>query len=250
VGRALTLAVRSIIHITPRHKLMYYSGNYDTFVKTKAEVEANQIKQYRKEQDDIKHIKDFIASCGTYSNLVRQAKSKQKIIDKMEEKGLTEMPDADPTFNFRWPDVTPLPPPILAFYDVSFSYNGKPPYLYEHLDIGVLQDSRIALVGPNGVGKSTLLKLMAGDLSPALGQVRKHMDLIIGRYNQHSTEQLDMEASPLDFIRTQFPDVKKEEPEWRSWLGKYGITSKMQVTKIRALSDGQKSRLVRSSCAM
>lgn len=240
----LNTVCTNIIHINPKRKLTYYSGNYDTFVKTKAEVEANQMKQYRKEQDDIKHIKEFIASCGTYSNLVRQAKSKQKIIDKMEEKGLTEMPEPDPTFNFRWPEVTPLAPPILAFYDVSFSYNGKEPYLYEGLDLAVLQDSRIALVGPNGVGKSTLLKLMAGELTPALGQVRRHMDLILGRYNQHSTEQLEMDASPLEFIQRAFPKERKEEPEWRSWLGKYGINGKMQVTKIGALSDGQKSRLV------
>ena len=67
-----------------KSKLYPYTGNYDTYVKTRAEIESNQMKQYAKQQEDIAHIKAFIASCGTYSNLVRQGKSKQKIIDKME----------------------------------------------------------------------------------------------------------------------------------------------------------------------
>ena len=70
-------------------KLTYYTGNYDTFCKTVAENEVIQMKKHQKEQDDIKHLKEFIASCGTYSNLVKQAKSKQKILDKMMEAGLT-----------------------------------------------------------------------------------------------------------------------------------------------------------------
>lgn len=78
----------NIIWLTER-KLTYYTGNYDTFMKTVAENETVQQKKYEKEQDDIKHIKAFIASCGTFANLVKQAKSKQKILDKMEAAGLT-----------------------------------------------------------------------------------------------------------------------------------------------------------------
>lgn len=79
-----------IMHLTERKTLEIFTGNYDTFVKTKMELDINQQKQYEKEQADIKHLKQFISSCGTFSNLVRQAKSKQKIIDKMEAAGLTE----------------------------------------------------------------------------------------------------------------------------------------------------------------
>jgi ATP-binding cassette subfamily F protein 2 len=112
-----------------------------------------QQKQYEKEQEDIKHLKQFIASCGTYSNLVKQAKSKQKIIDKMEEAGLTKPVHKEATFAFRFPDCEKLPPPVLPFTGVSFSYSGrKEDHLYEGLELGVDCDSRIALVGPNGAG--------------------------------------------------------------------------------------------------
>jgi len=156
-----------IIWLT-KNKLSYYTGNYDTFRKTVAEHEVIQQKKYLKEQDDIKHIKEFIASCGTYANLVRQAKSKQKILDKMEADGLTPPVIHERTFAFQFPDCDKLPPPVLPFIDVSFAYSGKEAdMLYRHLELSVDSDSRIALVGPNGAGKSTLLKLMTGELSPS-----------------------------------------------------------------------------------
>jgi len=128
-------------------KLTYYGGNYDTFVKTKAELEANQIKQYNKQQEDIAHIKQFISSCGTYANLVKQANSKQKIIDKMEAAGLVEKVVQDPKFCFGFVPVDPLSLPVLHFEHVSFSYSGqKKDFLYSDLEFSVDLDSRIALV--------------------------------------------------------------------------------------------------------
>ncbi|KAJ1934521.1 ABC transporter ATP-binding protein arb1, partial [Linderina macrospora] len=112
-----------IIHLTPKRRLVYYGGNYDTFVRTKAENEVNQMKAYEKQQAEIEHIKKFIASAGTYANLVRQAKSKQKIIDKMEAAGLIEKVEADRKYIFRFPDTPRLPPPVLSFDDVTFSYD-------------------------------------------------------------------------------------------------------------------------------
>jgi ATP-binding cassette subfamily F protein 2 len=235
----------NVIHITPQRKLQVYGGNYDTFVQVKSEMEVNQMKKYRKEQDDIKHLKAFIASCGTYSNLVRQGKSKQKIIDKMVAAGLTEAVVSEPVFNFRFPSVEPLPPPVLAFQDVAFTYSGDMKHaLYQHLNLGVTMDSRIALVGPNGAGKSTLLKLMVGELNPTQGVIRRHLNLNIGKYNQHSNEQLDQNATPLDFIRSKFDDRKLNEEEWRQYLGKYGVRGAQQTSPIGKMSDGQKSRLV------
>lgn len=83
----LNTVCTNIIEFNHKAELVYWSGNYDQYLKTKQEHEVNQLKKYEKEQDDIKHIKSFIASCGTFSNLVRQAKSKQKILDKMYEAG-------------------------------------------------------------------------------------------------------------------------------------------------------------------
>lgn len=230
-----------------RRQLTYYTGNYDTFCKTVKENETIQAKQYAKEQDDIKHLKQFISSCGTYSNLVKQAQSKQKIIDKMVAKGLTEPVHKEARFKFAFPDCDKLPPPVMPFVDVSFSYSGKKSdYLYSHLDLGIDCDSRIALVGPNGAGKSTLLKLMVGELTPSEGEVKRHSHLSIARYHQHSVDQLDNSSIVLEFFQMTYPNggtFKKDIDEWRSFLGRYGISGRMQTTKIGELSEGQKSRI-------
>lgn len=236
----------NIIEITPKKTLVGYGGNYDQYIKTKGEQEINQMKRYKKEQDDIRHLKNFICSCGTYSNLVKQAKSKQKILDKMAAAGLTEKVVAPPQYSFSFALCEKLQPPIMTFHSVAFSYSGlKEDHLYERLTFGVDQESRIALVGPNGAGKSTLLKLMVGDLEPTEGVIRRHLHLSIGRYHQHSTDQLDPDMTVLDWMIHYFSGrIKKEIEEWRKHIGRYGITGRDQKTKIGLLSDGMKSRIV------
>jgi len=240
----------NIINLT-HQKLVYYGGNYDQFVKTKADIEIDQMKRYHKQQEEIQHIKQFIASCGTYSNLVRQAKSRQKVLDKMEADGLVEKVSEEKKFNFYYPDCGKLPPPVLQISGLGFAYNGqKKDFLYENLDLSVDLDSRVALVGPNGAGKSTLLKLMVGDLDPSEGTVRRNPHLRIGRYYQHSVDQLDMDATPLNFMRKTYEHLNQEEVAWRQTIGKFGITGYAQTTPIGHLSDGQKSRLVFCCMAM
>lgn len=232
-------------------KLTMYSGNYDTYIRTREELEVNQMKRYHKQQDEIAHIKKFIASAGTYANLVRQAKSRQKILDKMESDGLVEKVEEDRVFHFRFPDVEKLPPPVLSFDDISFAYDGKPEhYLYEHLTFGVDMDSRIALVGPNGVGKSTLLKLMVGKLEPQAGRVSKHTHIKLGVYSQHSAEQLDLTKSPIEFVMSKHTDISQDPQYWRGQLGRYGLTGESQTAKMGTLSEGQKSRVVFALLAM
>lgn len=228
-----------------QRRLIAYTGNFDAYVKTRAEMEVNQMKQYAKQQEEIAHIKKFIASAGTYSNLVRQAKSRQKILDKMEADGLIEPVIPDKIFSFRFPDVEKLPPPVLSFDDVSFSYSGKPEdNLYEHLNFGVDMDSRIALVGPNGVGKSTLLKLMTGQLTCSTGRVSRHTHIKIGVYSQHSADQLDLTKSALQFVRDKFSAISEDYQFWRQQLGRYGLTGEGQTALMGTLSEGQRSRVV------
>merc|ERR1740129_147975 len=235
-----------IMQLTVDNKLVYWGGNYDSYVKTRAELEVNQLKAFEKEQGDIKHLEEFIRSCGTYSNLRKQAESKQKIIDKMKEKGLTEKPKGDPKYEFRFPDAENLPPPVLAFDNMSFSYSGeKQDYLYTKTSFGIDLDSRIALVGPNGAGKSTLLKLMRGDLEPTEGDVKRHNHLRIGSYNQHSAEVLPDDKTPLEFMQEKYADgvtttegIKKlEVDQWRAKLGKYGVTGELQTKNFDTVSD-------------
>lgn len=226
-------------------KLIYYGGNYDSYSKTRSEQEVNQQKAYQKQQDEIVHIKKFIASAGTYANLVRQAKSRQKILDKMEADGFIQPVENDRVFTFRFADVEKLPPPVLSFDDVTFSYSGNTKDdLYRHLDLGVDMDSRTALVGPNGVGKSTLLRLMTGKLSPTGGQVSRHTHLKMGVYSQHSSEQLDLTKSALDFVRDKYADKSQDYQYWRQQLGKYGLSGESQTALMGTLSEGQKSRIV------
>ena len=232
--------------IDMRHKkLMYFGGNYDSYVKTRTENEINQQKAYEKQQEEIKHIKEFIAKAGTYANLVRQAKSRQKILDKMEADGFIEPVHKDRIFTFRFASVEKLPPPVLSLDNVTFSYSGnKKDNLYENLDFGVDMDSRTALVGPNGVGKSTLLRIFTGKLSPTGGSVSRHTHLRLGMYSQHSAEQLDLSKSALDFVRDKYPKVSQDYQYWRQQLGRYGLSGEAQTALMGTLSEGQKSRIV------
>jgi len=116
--------------------------------------------------------------------------------------------------------------------------------LYKNLEFGVDLDSRVALVGPNGAGKSTLLKLMVGELVPTQGEIKRHNQLQIARYYQHSTDQLPTDLSPLDYLKREFAHKELEEVEWRSVLGRYGLTGSAQTNPIGHLSGGQKSRIV------
>ncbi|KAL7266844.1 ABC transporter ATP-binding protein arb1 [Rhizina undulata] len=226
-------------------KLIYYGGNYDAYIKTRSEQETNQMKQYAKQQEEIAHIKKFIASAGTYANLVRQAKSRQKILDKMEADGLIEKVVPDRVFSFRFAEVEKLPPPVLSFDEVTFSYSGdSKDNLYENLDLGIDMDSRVALVGPNGVGKSTLLRIMTGKLSPTNGSVSRHTHLKLGMYSQHSADQLDLTKSALDFVRDKYREKSQDYQYWRQQLGKYGLSGDSQTALMGTLSEGQKSRIV------
>jgi ATP-binding cassette subfamily F protein 2 len=233
-----------IMHLTPELTLRNYTGNYNQFITTKRELEVNQMRIYKKEQEDIKHLKTFIASCGTFSNLVRQAKSKQKILDKMYAQGLTPKVVQQASYNFRFAACGELPSPILQFQDMAFTYNTEENLLYDGIDLGVSMDSRVCIVGPNGAGKSTLLKLMCGDLTPTRGQVRPHTHLSIGRYHQHSAEVLDDTLTPLEFMDKTFPEKQNDEKAWRKQVGRFGITGRYQNSPIKVLSDGLKSRLV------
>lgn len=232
----------NMIHFTPKKKLVYFDGNYDQFVKTKQEKEDNQMKQYMWEQDQIKSMKEYVARFGHgTSKNAKQAQSKQKVLDKMVRAGLTEKPDVEKMLNFRFPDPGDLPPPVLAFHDVSFAYPNCQP-LYSNVNVGVDLDSRIALVGPNGAGKTTLVKLMSGELQPSLGDIRPHGHLKLGRFTQHFVDVLDLDLTPLQYFDKLYPGTPYDDQ--RKYLGRFGVSGKMQVQMMDELSDGQKSRVV------
>ncbi|CAM8910175.1 unnamed protein product [Rhodiola kirilowii] len=203
----------NIIHMQNK-KLKIYTGNFDQYVQTRAELEENQMKQYKWEQEQIASMKEYIARFGHGSaKLARQAQSKEKTLAKMERGGLTEKVARDKILVFRFTDVGKLPPPVLQFVEVSFGYTPDN-LIYKNLDFGVDLDSRIALVGPNGAGKSTLLKLMTGDLVPTDGM------FMIKEYSGN------------------------EEERMRAAIGKFGLSGKAQIMPMKNLSDGQRSRVI------
>ncbi|ORX34490.1 ATP-binding cassette transporter [Kockovaella imperatae] len=243
----------NIMDLTVKKKMVYYGGNYTTYVRTKSENEVNQMKAYAKQQEEIQHIKKFIASAGTYANLVKQAKSKQKIIDKMEAAGLIEKVEQPRLLRFNFEDVKKLPPPIIAFSDVAFSYSGeKKDYLYRDLNFGIDMDSRIAIVGDNGTGKSTLLNLITGALVPVEGTVSRHNSLKLAKYSQHSADQLPYDVSPVDHLASlyheKFPTADMQF--WRQQIGRFGVTGAHQTNPINQLSDGLRNRVVFAILAM
>ncbi len=243
-----------------KNKLSYYKGNYDTYVRTRAEQEENQQKLYKKQQEEIADIKDFIARFGHgTAKMVRQAQSREKVLKKMEEEGLIEPVENDRTSKVVFYDPAPLAPPVISLTQVSFGYSAEK-MLYRRVDFGVDLDSRISIVGPNGAGKSTLFKLILGELQPSDGTVQRHSHLVIGHFHQHLSELLDPVSTPLDymlkcgavcglfdssFFLTQslcrcYP---MEREAMRRILGRYGINGVLQTRQISALSGGQKARL-------
>ncbi|GLU11867.1 hypothetical protein SLE2022_285870 [Rubroshorea leprosula] len=231
----------NIIHMQNK-KLRLYTGNYDQYVQTREELEENQMKQYKWEQEQIASMKEYIARFGHGSaKLARQAQSKEKTLAKMERGGLTEKVVKDKLLVFRFVDVGKLPPPVLQFVEVTFGYTPDN-LIYKNLDFGVDLDSRVALVGPNGAGKSTLLKLMTGDLVPLDGMVRRHNHLRIAQFHQHLAEKLDLEMSALQYMMKEYPG--NEEERMRAAIGKFGLSGKAQIMPMKNLSDGQRSRVI------
>mmetsp|Transcript_43343 Transcript_43343/g.70336 ORF Transcript_43343/g.70336 Transcript_43343/m.70336 type:complete len:609 (+) Transcript_43343:187-2013(+) len=231
------------IHLHKK-QLKVYTGNYDQYIMTRAELEENQMKMFKWQQEQIKTMKEYIAKFGHGSRkLARQAQSKEKVLAKMERGGLVEKVVDDHVSDFCFPDPDPLSPPVLVLQNISFGYPGCP-LLYEDVDLGVDLDSRVSLVGPNGAGKSTLLKLMTRELDPIEGMVRHHPKLKLGRFHQHFVDQLDMSMSPMEYLVKEYADAEHPAEGFRKWLGRYDVTGSLQTQPMSTLSDGQKSRVV------
>jgi len=129
---------------------------------------------------------------------------------------------------------------------VEFGYPGRP-LLFKKLNFGIDMDTRIAIVGPNGVGKSTLLKLLLGELKPLKGNVQKNYRVRIGRFDQHSSDHLNVEETPVEYLMRLF---NLQYQEARKNLGTVGLASHAHTIKIKDLSGGQKSRVAMAELAL
>ncbi|KAJ9576446.1 hypothetical protein L9F63_006659 [Diploptera punctata] len=235
-----------VIHLD-QQKLHYYKGNYSMFKKMYVQKRKEMIKEYEKQEKRLKELK-------AHGQSKKQAVSKQKeALTRKQEKNRTKVQkneeDQGPTellqkpreyiVKFSFPDPPPLQPPILGLHNVTFAYPGQKP-LFVTCDFGIDLSSRVAIVGPNGVGKSTFLKLLTGDLEPQQGDVRKNYRLRIGRFDQHSGEHLTAEETPSEYLMRLF-DLPYEKA--RKQLGTFGLVSHAHTIKMKDLSGGQKARV-------
>merc|ERR1719232_875453 len=236
-----------IIHLD-QCKLWYYKGNYSMFKKMEMQKRRERIKEYEKQEKRIKELK----SSGQ-SKKKAESKQKEALTRKQQEKNRSKMQkndeDQGPTellerpkeylVKFRFPETSTLQPPILGLYNASFNYEDQAP-LFKKVDFGIDMESRIAIVGPNGVGKSTFLKLLLGDLEPTKGECRRNLRLKVGRFDQHSGEHLTAEESPTEYLMRLF-NLPVEKA--RKQLGSFGLQSHAHTIKMKDLSGGQKSRV-------
>ncbi|XP_068189942.1 ATP-binding cassette sub-family F member 1 [Antennarius striatus] len=236
-----------IIHLD-NQKLYYYRGNYLTFKKMYVQKQKELQKQYDKQEKKLKELKaggksTKQAEKQTKEALTRkQQKGKKKGGQEEESKEATELlkRPKEYTVKFTFPNPPPLSPPILGLHSVDFCYAGQKP-LFKNVDFGIDMDSRICIVGPNGVGKSTLLLLLTGKLNPTKGEMRKNHRLKVGFFNQQYADQLNMEETATEYLMRNF---NLPYQDGRKCLGRFGLESHAHTIQIAKLSGGQKARVV------
>ncbi|AWP04956.1 putative ATP-binding cassette sub-family F member 1 [Scophthalmus maximus] len=236
-----------IIHLD-NQKLYYYRGNYLTFKKMYVQKQKELQKQYDKQEKKLKELKaggksTKQAEKQTKDVLTRkQQKGKKKGGQEEESQEATELlkRPKEYTVKFTFPNPPPLSPPILGLHSVHFGYESQKP-LFKNVDFGIDMDSRICIVGPNGVGKSTLLLLLTGKLNPTKGEMRKNHRLKVGFFNQQYADQLNMEEVATEYLMRNFNLPYQDS---RKCLGRFGLESHAHTIQISKLSGGQKARVV------
>ncbi|EFN80092.1 ATP-binding cassette sub-family F member 3 isoform X1 [Harpegnathos saltator] len=219
-------------------KIEAYRGNYEQFVKTKGERERNQQREYEAQQAKRAHVQEFIDKFRYNANRAASVQSKIKMLEKLPE---LKPVDKENEVTLNFPNVEPLSPPILQLDEVSFSYSGGADVVFSNVNLTANLQSRICIVGENGTGKTTLLKIITGALSPTRGTVHVHRNLKFGYFSQHHVDQLDMRICSVELLQRHFPGKPIEE--YRRMLGSFGISGNLALQTINSLSGGQKSRV-------
>ncbi|ODV63916.1 putative AAA family ATPase GCN20 [Ascoidea rubescens DSM 1968] len=226
-------------------RLDYYRGaNFDSFYATKEERMKNAKREYENQMAYRKHLQEFIDKFRYNAAKSSEAQSR---IKKLEKLPILEAPEEDKTITFKFPDPEKLSPPILQLQNITFGYS-KDNLLLKNVDFDVQLDSRIALVGANGCGKTTLLKILMQQLDPIDGIISKNPRLRIGYFAQHHVDSMDLNLSAVAWMAQKFPG--KNDEEYRRHLGSFGITGTLGLQKMELLSGGQKSRVAFAALCM
>ncbi|KAJ8906260.1 hypothetical protein NDN08_002753 [Rhodosorus marinus] len=235
----LNKVTQDTIHLH-RQRLTYYGGNYDTFIRVRAEHRKHAAAVHDYQMRQKKHLQDFIGKFRNgHKKMARQAQARMKMLTKLEGR-MEDMDYDDPYLRLEFPDPGHLPPPCISVSEVSFGYTTGP-ILYEQVNFGVDTDSRVAIVGKNGAGKSTMLKLLNGEILPVEGWISRHPKLRLAKFSQHHVDMLDLNKTPLQHMRSLWPDIP--EGNFRRHLGQFGLSGNLAITPIKILSGGQKSRV-------
>lgn len=231
----LNRSVGSILHLEDR-KLTFYNGAYDTFAKTRAARLASAEAEAKKQAARRAHLQSYVDRFRYKADKARQAQSRLKAIARLEP---ITRPQEAALRRFSFPEPEELSPPILRVEDGIVGYDGTA--VLSKLDLRIDQDDRIALLGQNGEGKSTLAKLISDRLKPMAGRVVRSSKLRIGYFAQHQVDELHIDETPLDHIRRLRPS--KTPAQLRAILGGFGIGAEQAETLVGRLSGGQKARL-------
>jgi len=248
----LNQCITHVIHLHDQ-QLTYYKGTYNQFVKERERKIAERNSQHEKLMVQIRHLREFIEKykdCGPkQEKRAAQVKEKRAILAKLELECPEEVKE-EKVLRFEFPDIGQLEDKICRMNDISFSWDpdNLPPLLKNismHLDEG----DRIGMIGANGVGKTTLVKLIMNTIQPQGGEVQRNRQARIALFTQHHVDQLDTELSAVEFILKEFaddPDLKENKDRVqtvRRRLGRFHITGQQQTQKMKFLSGGQKSRV-------
>ncbi|MGX9424594.1 ABC-F family ATP-binding cassette domain-containing protein [Bradyrhizobium sp. LeoA1S1] len=234
----LDTSVDQILHLDHR-RLTLYKGTYSSFEEQRATREMLDAKHAKRQAEERKRLQAFVDRFKAKASKARQAQSRMKMLERM--KPVTALVTQDVhDISFPVPERT-LSPPIIAVDDVAVGYDANKPVL-NRVTLRIDTDDRIALLGANGNGKSTLVKLLAGRLAPFSGKITRAEKLSVGYFAQHQVDELNLDGSPYDHIRKLMPDAP--ESKVRARVGAIGFSGKAGDTLVKSLSGGEKARLL------
>jgi ATP-binding cassette subfamily F protein 3 len=231
----LNRAVQGILHLDNR-KLTYWQGGYDQFARQMAERRAVLQAEAKKQEARRAHLQSFVDRFKAKASKAVQAQSRVKMLEKMTP---ITAPEEAKKVVFTFPEPEELSPPIINIEGGAVGYGGPP--ILRKLSLRIDQDDRIALLGRNGEGKSTLSKLLAGKLAPCEGKMTKSSKLRIGYFAQHQVDELHIDETPLQHVIRLRP--AEGQPKLRARLASFGLMAEQAETVVGRLSGGQKARL-------
>jgi ATP-binding cassette subfamily F protein 3 len=231
----LDAVVDHVAHVDQR-KLTLYRGGYSAFERARAERLAQQQQAYEKQQAQRAHMESYIARFKAQATKARQAQSRIKALERMEELSAAHV---DSPFDFVFRESTKISSPLIDLSDARLGYGDKT--VLEKVKLQLTPGARIGLLGPNGAGKSTLIKNLCGELQPLGGRVTRGENTVVGYFAQHQLDSLDAKASPLLHLQRLAPTER--EQTLRDFLGGFDFRGARLDEPVLNFSGGEKARL-------